>query len=239
MRKNVFIADLENGEDELSLRFEQAIALEDKRAILSGECDQKVQRILRKYKRLGGDIFIKRYPAMSTIYDFQEDIDRLYRDLGMRFQILIVDYVGNMNSTTKKQDDFGRISDAYLDISNFALTNKIEHVWTPHHVTRDAKKREGTKYTENDIAKCIDIIRHVQAVYGLNRNEYELEEGIMRMELVVQRDGQPWGRALFHSDQKIQRVDEYSGKEIKEYEGIMRDHVAALNVTTDQFQGDA
>jgi len=238
MRKNVFIADLENGEDELSLRFEQGIARVDKREILSGDHDEKVQRVLRKYRRLGGDVFIKRYPAMSNIYDFQEDMDRIYRDTGRRFQILLVDYVGNMASTTKKQDDFGRISDAYLDISNFALKNQIEHVWTPHHVTRDAKKREASKYTENDIAKCIDIIRHVQAVFGLNRNDFELEQGIMRMELVVQRDGQPWGRALFHSDPKIQRIDEYNGKEVKEYEGIMRDQLEKMNVTSDQFQGD-
>ena len=232
----VFFADLENGEDELSLRIEQAMTGYDKREVLSGDHDARIQKIMRRYYRLGGDIYIKRFPALSNIWDFQGEIDRLYREEGRRFKIMVVDYAALMASTTKKDGDFERISDVYLDLSNFALTNDIIHTWTANHIVRAAEKRTPTKYHETDIAKCIDIIRHVQAIFGLNRNDWELENDIMRMELVVQRDGRPFGRALFHSEPDIQRLKEFSSREIREYEAQAGESLQELN---SEYKGDA
>jgi hypothetical protein len=58
----------------------------------------------------------------------------------------------------------------------------------------------------------------------------------MRMELVVQRDGKPFGRALFHSQPEIQRLKEFTQKEITNYEIQMRDAVSELNT---EYRGDA
>lgn len=235
MKCNVFFADFENGEDELSLRFEQQVSAETKKDVLSGSVDKRVQRILRKYKRLGGEVYIKRFPAGSTTNDLQAEFDRIYQDTGRRFQVLICDYAALMGSISRKDDDVGRISDVYLDLANFGLKNDLYHIWTPHHVKREAEKREATKYSENDIAKCIDIVRHVQAVFGLNRTDMEMDEGILRMELVVQRDGKPFGRALFHADMDIQRIREFSASEINRYESQYQSQVEALN---SELKGD-
>ena len=235
MKKKVFFADLENGEDELTLRIEQQISKQTKPEILSGQYDEKVQRILRKYARLGGEIWIKRYPAGSTILDFQVDLDRLKRDEGVEFDDMVCDYAALMGSVSGKDDDFNRISDVYLDLANFGLKNHLEHIWTANHIVRDGKKRSKSKYTENDIAKCIDIVRHVQAIFGLNGNDYEIENNIMRMELVVQRDGKPWGRAVFHCDPNIQRIDEFTKNELIAYEHQMQDDMEDLNK---EFKGD-
>jgi len=217
-KKNVFIADIENGEDELSIRLEQSVSKKTKKQLLSGEFDKLVQKVLRKYKRLGGDVYIKRFPAFSSTYDIQAEMDRIYREYGIRFQILLVDYAGMMSSTTKKDDDTQRISDVYIDLANLALFNDLHHIWTPHHVVREAGKRESTRYRDTDIAKCIDIVRHAQAIYGLNRNDDERENGVMRMELMVQRDGKQFGRAVFHADQDCQRMDEFTVPQRKEYD---------------------
>jgi hypothetical protein len=235
MKCNVFFADFENGEDELSLRFEQQVSSETKKDVLSGEVDKKVQRILRKYKRLGGEVYIHRFPSGSTANDIQVEFDRIYQETGRRFQILMCDYAALMGSLSRRDDDVARISDVYLDLANLALKNDLYHIWTPHHVKREAEKREATKYSENDIAKCIDIVRHVQAIYGLNRTDIELDEGIVRMELVAQRDGKPFGRALFHADMDIQKMNEFKANEINHYEAQYQDHVAQLNT---ELRGD-
>lgn len=235
MKCNVFFADFENGEDELSLRFEQQVSAENKLDVLSGEVDKKVQRILRKYKRLGGEVYIHRFPAGATTNDIQVEFDRIYQETGRRFQILMIDYAALMGSLSRKEDDVARISDVYLDVANFALKNNIYHTWTPHHVKREAEKREATKYAENDIAKCIDIVRHVQAIFGLNRTDVELDEGIVRMELVAQRDGKPFGRALFHADMDIQKMTEFKANEVNRYEAQYQSHVEALN---SELKGD-
>lgn len=235
MKMKVFFADIENGEDELSLRFEQQMSSLDKKEVLSGDMDKKVQKVLRKYLRLGGEVYIKRFPAGSTAHDIQVEMDRVYQETGFRSQVLMVDYAALMNSISRKEDDVSRISDVYLDLANLALKNDLVHIWTPHHVKREAEKREATKYSENDIAKCIDIIRHVQAIFGLNRTDVELEEGILRMELVAQRDGKPYGRAIFHADMDIQKLREFTRDEVADYTNRYSSQVEKLN---SELKGD-
>ena len=221
MRKKVLYVDLENGEGELSTRIEQSIMRKTKMEILSGEFDDRVQKQLRKYKRLGSEVVFKRFPALSTTTDdIQHYMDEQYREFGIRFDILIFDYIGLMGSKSGKDDDTMRIADAYLDVANLAVKNDIEHVWTSHHVKREAEKRMKSKYMATDIAKCIDIVRHVQAVFGLNRSEEEEMEGYQRLEIVEQRDGKSSGRAVFAVNLDTQRADELNFKDRRDYDDI-------------------
>lgn len=218
MGKKVLIVDLENGQDSYAGRLEQSITKRNKKEILSGTYDDKIQRTLRKYKRLGGEVVVIRLPALTTTtMDIQAEIDYYYREHGMRFDNLIVDYAALMASTTNKQDDHNRIGDAYLDLANLAIANELDSIWTPHHVKADAYSREKIKYRDSDLAKCTEIGRHVQAIWGLNRDEEEEENNIMRMELVTQRDGKQTARALFHINYSQQRADEFTKAQIKEY----------------------
>lgn len=237
MKKKIFVVDLENGQESLAMRFEQSVAGVTKKELLAGKYDRYVKKILRKYRRLGGEIYIKRFPAFTTTtLDLQKEIDLAYQLYGIVFNDMIIDYPGIMGSLSKKQDDTERISDVYIDITNLVLRNNIEHTWVAHHVVRAAEKRMPTIYQENDIAKCIDIVRHVHAIYGLNRNEPEEEAGIIRMELVSQRDGLPHGRALFNSDLEVQRISEMTIEEVKTYHSINEALVKAIE--SDEFKGD-
>jgi replicative DNA helicase len=220
MKKNVFYVDFENGQEEITTRLEQSLAGVNKKTIVEGLEDKKVQKVMRRYKRLGGEILIRRLPAFSTVFDIQAEMDLIYKSEGIRFHVLVIDYAGLMGSTTRKLDDKDRISDAYLDLANLANKNKIEHVITAHHITREGEKREATKYKDIDIAKCIDIVRHAQAIYGLNRTEEEKENDIIRAEIVAQRDGVPVGRALFFGDIEVQRMEEFTNQQIQEYEHL-------------------
>ncbi len=224
-KKKIIFFDLENGEESLVTRMEQSVGRVNKREVIKGIKDAEVQKILRRYKRLGGEVYIKRIPAFSTTVLMQKYIDKVYREKGIIFNDIIVDYLGLMGSLSGKQDDNGRIGDAYLDMANLIEKNKFEHCWTAHHLQRGARKREASQYLADDIAKAIDIIRHAQAVFGLNRTPEEYENGLVRMEVVDQRDGVPNGRAYFRVDASHQRMDELTKKEIEELteEGILYD----------------
>ena len=145
-----------------------------------------------------------------------------------------------MGSLRPTDDETERINRAYLDVSNFALKNDIEHIWTANHIKRDAEKRTRTKYIDTDIAKCMDIIRHAQAIFGLNRSPEEQEKGILRMELVAQRDGYQFGRALFHADPVLQRMVEFTAPEIKEFEKTFQDSGIEIEPTEmlKKYKGD-
>lgn len=218
MRKKVFIADFENGEDELAMRAEQSITKLNKTQLISGEYDKNTQKILRKYKRIGGEVYIKRFPSNSTMDDIANEMDLVYSKTGMRFNVILFEYLALMKAKSGAIDDVKRISDIYLEASDLAFKYDIDHIYTTHHVVREAKKREFTRYIDNDIAKCIDIVRHAQAIYGLNSNDGERENGVLRLELVVQRDGVQNGRALFQLNPETQKMTEFTKLQRAEYD---------------------
>lgn len=220
MKKNCLWIEFESSRNEILTRMEQSVMSLSKKDVLSGNFDKKIQRRFRKYKRLGSEIVVVR--LMSLVDDansIQDVIDEYYREHGIRFNVLIIDFVALMASISKKTDDTSRIFNAYLDLNNLVIKNDIDHCWTANHVTREAAKaRMRTRYLSTDTAKAIDINRHVHAIYGLNRTEEEEEAGLQRMELVEQRDGKPSGRAVFKVDLDKQRMDELSINGRKEYD---------------------
>lgn len=209
--KKILYVDFENGKDAIQTRFEQSINRLTKSQILDGEFDKKIKAKFRKYLRIGGEVVVERLPAGSTSAHLQSVIDKYYREHGITFNDIFIDFIGKMGALSGAKDDTQRISDAYVDVSNLALRNNIDHVWTANHVTREgAKARMRTRYQGEDIAKCIDIVRHVHAVFGLNRTPEEEEAGFFRFEIVEQRDGKPHGRAVFQVDFDTQCIDELS-----------------------------
>lgn len=225
-RKNVIIFDLENGEDSFSMRVEQSIAGINKLSLLSGDYDQKIKKTFRRWRRLKDDrgqpieLVIKRLPALSTINDMQYWIDYYKKEHGIVFQYVVIDYIALMGSTSKAEDETKRISDAYIDIKNFTSKNNFDHTWTAHHVKREAEKRRETRYEPSDLAKCIDIHRHVDMLIGINQNKTEEEAGISRLEVIDQRDGPRYGHAYFFLSQEIQRVKPLNKEQAKEFDEI-------------------
>ncbi len=216
-RKKCLYIDLENGMDEIATRLEQSVLGITKKELVSGGKDKEVAKMLRKYRRLGGEIVIHRLPAFSSAMDIQRVIDMYYREHGLQFEDLIIDYIGKMSSLNRDKDERLRIANAYIDVENLAFRNSIELVVTAHHVTRDAAARQDTKYKMNDVGKAIDIIQNVQVILGVNRSEAEREAGIFRLEIIAQRDGAPEGRCLFSGSPEHQRFDELTVKQVKEY----------------------
>jgi hypothetical protein len=225
--KKVLYLDYENGQDSIFSRFEQSLTNSTKLDILTGEADNLVKRKFRKYKRIGGEVIVERVPSGADANYIQYNIiDKYYREYGIKFDILISDYAGKMGSLSKKRDDTERISDAYNDLANLVMKNGIEHCWTANHVTRDAAtQRMKTRYRGEDIAKCIDISRHVHAIYGLNRSPEEEEAGFIRMELVEQRDGVSQGRAVFTINHDTQNMKELTKAERLEYDELFSEHL--------------
>lgn len=218
MRKKGFYVDLENGELQITTRAEQSLSNKDQAHIISGDYDRELMKLLRKYKRLGAELAIKKFPSLSTTCDhIQIWIDKIKRDFGVEFNFGIFDYGPLLASISGKEDEVNRISDAHLDLKNLAAHNKFEAIWSAAHITRDGNKRVGTKFQSTDIAKCIDIPRHVDALFGLQENDEEMEAGVMRLEVIEQRNGMRDGNCLFWVDIPKQRLREFSKTELRRY----------------------
>lgn len=216
---NVFVADLDNGKGEFMMRVEQASVGLTKPQLLSGDFDEKIKKNLRKRKRqMKTELFVKEYPALiTTANDIENDIEMLYREYGIKVGILMIDYIQKMGCISGKESLHERISDAYIDVGNIAKRQDLAHVWTAQHVNKEGQKfRMKTRYESTDVAGSLDVSRHAQAIFGLNRTPEEEEAGYQRMEVVEQRDGKK-GRAIFKVDRKKQIVKELNKIELKEY----------------------
>jgi replicative DNA helicase len=225
MRKSVLYIDTENGKNQIMDRFVQSSLNKTKKEIYTGEFDKMESRHLRKLSRFGVELVIDRVPAMVTDCNYIKDRIQKLRAQGIDIKVVVIDYLAKMASIAGDKDDFERIGNAYIDAQNLAEEMKLDCIWTANHITRDGQKHRKTRYEENDIAKCVDIVRNSVGIFGLNATEQEDADNIQRLELVVQRDGKPSGRALFHIDVETQRAVEFTKSQRKEYDKLFGDNL--------------
>lgn len=220
MKKSVLYIDTENGQDQIMDRFIQSSINKTKKELYSGEYDKLEAKHLRKLARFGVELVVERVPAMITDVTYiREKIIQL-RNQGIDIRVLMVDYAGKLASISRDREDFERISNVYIDLSNLAEEMKLDIIWTAHHITREGKKHRKTRYDENDISGSIAIVRNAQVIMGLNATEQEERDDILRAEIVVQRDGLPSGRALFKCSTETQRCTEFTREQRKEYDEV-------------------
>lgn len=216
--KRILYCDFENGQDNLSTRIEQSLAGKTKYEIIHGEHDELVQRLLRKYKRIGGEVDIKRFPALVTnTLHLQSYIDSQYADLGIKYDWIIIDAPHLMASIENIKEEEQRISNVFVEIKNLVEHNSFEICYCPAHTKREAEIRFPSRFKSSDIAKCHDITRTVDAIFGYNRSEIDMKLGTARWEIVDQRDGVGNGASVFKVDYAKQRMDECSKSEVEAY----------------------
>lgn len=217
-RKKVLYIDLENGEKAITTRSEQSLIEEIQDDVLDGKFDKKLLKLLRRYRRVGSEMVIKRFPAyVTTCNNIQGFIDNIRLKFGIVFDVLIVDYPDLLGSLSGNKDETGRINDAWVDLKNLSETNQFEATWVASHVKREASKRRDTKYEQNDVAKCVDKIRHADAIIGIQENEEEIANGVQRWEIIDQRNGKQFGEIMFWVDISKQKMREFTKAELKDY----------------------
>ena len=222
MRKNVLYIDTENGKNQLMDRMIQSTLNKTKREMLTGDYDKMEQRHMRKYKRLGVEFIVERVPA--TIADcntIKNLVRKLESEKGIKVHVIMIDYAAKLASISRDNGDVERINNVYIDIDNMGDELGLDAIWTAQHVTREGAKHQETRYEDNDIASAISIIRNAKCVMGLNSTPDEEEHNIMRMEVVVQRDGVPTGRVMFNMDPERQRMKEFSREARAKYDESM------------------
>lgn len=226
MKKNVLYIDTENGKNQLMDRMIQSTLNKTKREMLSGDYDKLEQRHMRKYKRLGVEFIVERVNAkVDDCNKIRNIILKLEAERGIKINVLVVDYAAKLASIERDKDDVERIDNVYINLDNLGDEFGLDAIWTAQHVTREGAKHQETKYEDNDIASAINIVRNAKCIMGLNSTQEEEEHNIMRMEVVVQRDGIPNGRIMFNMDPERQRMKEFSKEARAKYDETMGKHV--------------
>lgn len=228
MKKNVLYIDTENGKNQIMERMVQSTMNKTKLEMLSSVYDKIEQRHMRKYRRLGVEFIVERIPALiGNANHIRDIIKKVELDYGIKIHILVIDYAGKLASIKGDKEPIDRINNVYIDLDNLASDMGLEAIWTAQHVKRDAYKHRETRYEDYDIAEAISIVRNAQCIMGLNSTPEEEENGIQRLEVVVQRDGKSSGRCLFNIDLDRQRWKEFTKEARKLYDNTQGKEVDA------------
>ena len=228
MKKNVLYIDTENGKNQIMERMVQSTMNKTKLEMLSSAYDKIEQRHMRKYRRLGVEFIVERLPALiGNANHIRDIIKKVELDYNIKIHILVIDYAGKLASIKGDKEPIDRINNVYIDLDNLASELGLDAIWTAQHVKRDAYKHRETRYEDYDIAEAISIVRNAQCIMGLNSTPEEEENGIQRLEVVVQRDGKSSGRCLFNIDLDRQRWKEFTKEARKLYDNTQGKEVDA------------
>lgn len=78
---------------------------------------------------------------VATCNDIRDLILKL-RSQGIDIRVLFVDYAAKLASIVGDKEDFDRISNVYIDLSNLAEDLNLDIIWTANHITREGKNIE-------------------------------------------------------------------------------------------------
>lgn len=218
--------DMENGEDAISTRADQSLINVDRKTLLSEdrEIENKLFKKIRQYKRFGGEYIIRRAPAGSTAGDISNYITWVWENYNIKVTDLICDYPDIMKPLSgDRKSDTDNISQVYIDLKNIANEHGLINVWCPSHVNREGDKIQNKKFKATDTAKSMDKIRHADIILGIQQDDAEKEAGIIRLEIIEQRDGKPDGSIYLWAHLDTQRVKEFTRQEVKEIEELKAD----------------
>lgn len=222
--KVILIADFENGEDALGTRADQSVVGTDRKSILSDKgTEEKLLKMLRRYGRFGGEVIIKRFPAGENTIAVGNYIKSVKDEFNLEVKIALIDYPDVMGDTKGHSDEVKRIGQVYLDLKNLGDEFELEAIYAPSHITREAAKETGKKRRSSDASKAQDKSRHADMTYSIEQSDEEREAGVMRLELVNQRDGPQDGRAYFFIDFEKQRLKECTKAQAEAFEALRRE----------------
>lgn len=220
----ILYVDLENGEQAIATRADQGIMNKDRKGLLDPDNMQPFLKMVRTYKRFGGEIAILRLPAGSTTKEIQKEIKRLKDEDGLIVKKMMCDYPDLMGSSDGASIEDKRISQVYIDLKNLAEEEDLDVIWTASHVNREGSKEgRGKKYRHEHMAKASDKVRHADMVLSMVQDEDEIEAGIIRLELTAQRDGLQSGRVWFWANLAKQKLKEFNRAQVKEAEEMYKE----------------
>lgn len=209
-------ADFENGENSLGLRLDQAVSNTDRKGTLETKNNKKLLKLIRQYRRFGGELIVRRFNAGQTAADIEAYAKMVYETKGIKIQGLFCDYPDIMGAINGEKTEDKRISQVYLDLKNLANNLELEAVYCPSHITREAAKTNNKKKKSTDASKAQDKARHADMTLSIEQDDIEREVGIIRIEVVSQRDGPQDGRCYYYANLAKQKIKELNKAQVEE-----------------------
>jgi hypothetical protein len=186
---NIFLADFENGQQQVRTRVKQALMGATLQEVINNEYDDVLDECLDGWKLNGGSIWVGTYTAFThSAKDVEMDMRAICKERGYEdgFDCIGWDYADIMRPTVKQnslREDIGRV---YHDIIGVHKRQEA-FGFTASHTNRSAMGK--FEPTMADFSEDWGKAKNAHACFYITQDEEEAKENIARIGVVMQRQG--------------------------------------------------
>lgn len=181
--------------------------------------DEKLGMITKKIEELEksgrprGELLIKEFPTGSaTAIDLENYFIRQEKEMGKKFQVIIVDYINLMRPITEQGGLYEKIKVISEELRGAAVRNEW-CIITATQIKRDSI--DNFDLGMDSVAESFGLIHTVDALYGLMRGPLEQR---MKIKLIANRDnGYEESYKFFDMKKDYMRLDESVGENSEYY----------------------
>jgi replicative DNA helicase len=177
-----------------------------------GMITQKLEE-LEKSGAKRGELLIKEFATGSaTAIDLENYFIRQEKEMGKKFQVIIVDYINLMRPITEQGGLYEKIKVISEELRGVAMRNEW-CIITATQIKRDSI--DNFDLGMDSVAESFGLIHTVDALYGLMRGPLEQR---MKIKLIVNRDnGYEESYKFFDMKKDYMRLDESVGENSEYY----------------------
>ncbi len=182
---NVAVFTLENGEDEVSLRHDAAIADMDIDQVWT-RAEDVHERVLEWRKHASGSIWVRKMPSGVCVRDTEAELDIRRFELGWEPNLIVWDYTKLMNPNDPKKwdrrsEELGAIT---LEMRQ-CLERRGAVGWSAAQVKNSAIDKETP--VAADIGYSTEMVENVDAGVAICRTMEERNDQLVRFFLAISR----------------------------------------------------
>lgn len=147
------------------------------------------QKFYRKSLRTG-ELKLINYPSYGvSVKDIEQELANLEYYENYIPDVLVIDYADILRPINERVDYRHQLDTTWKALRGIAQEKSILVV-TGSQTGRQGMKRD---VDATDVAEDVRKLAHVTKMISLNQNELEKEDGVMRIKVVVQREGKQFG----------------------------------------------
>jgi KaiC/GvpD/RAD55 family RecA-like ATPase len=159
--------------------------------------------VVSRRRELAGKYYVKDWCDRNVTCDDIRNLVKNMRAQGMEVTVISVDYLELM-APTKNNRHGERFNYSLIAKEMRRLANELD----VKLITAWQINRAGTGkhvFGKEDVSECWDIIKHADIILGLNQNEEELDNHVMRVKIMKQREST--ARPLEYYYSNLDRMD--------------------------------
>lgn len=186
---NVYYVDTENTDTQIVSRARQALAGLSTDLLYT---DEGRDILIEKRKYIQGDIYADYYATGSDFQAVRVRLEVLKRAYGFVPNVILYDDLGGF--TFKDEGRFKnkawKTDGVLIQLAQGLAKEQSAISWSVAQITKEANRRKDT-FDETDLADSYEKVRQSHGAVALLHGEYEMQNNLVRVQLLFQRMGKP------------------------------------------------